>query len=299
MHTTLSSLLNRLLWGFLAYTLATPLVMANSGLEVSLNEYEGLPIISKGGSNALTSSFLFFEKNWGWTDLDSEFKVISNGKYSLTAENSTLMFDMQAGINKVSPKQIVWDISLNAKKNLKDVMGGGIKFEFDLENYSSLLGEPEILPGKNGWSWGKGSNRIEMLFEPKPSKIYFERGGKYELRVFFYDGSIQAGKLQHKITLNVGDAEIKPTVTERFGGEKTTEWKTDILDWQRSPVDLSFLNAADKPAGKRGFIKAKGEQLVFADGTVAKFWGTNISAYTLFNTPKDVAKQQAKRLSAL
>ncbi|MBS4062112.1 MAG: cellulase family glycosylhydrolase [Bacteroidetes bacterium] len=300
MHKTLSSLPKRLIWGFFAYTLATPLAMANSGLEVSLNEYEGLPIVSRGGSNALTSSFLFFEKNWGWTDLDSEFKVISNGKYSLTAENSTLMFDMQAGINKVSPKQIVWDMSLNAKKNLKDVMGGGIKFEFDLENYSIMLGEPEILPGKNGWSWGKGSNRIEMLFEPRPSKIYFERGGKYELRVFFYDGSIQAGKLKHKITLNIGDnAEIKPTVTERFGGEKTAEWKANILDWQKSPVDLSFLNAADKPAGKRGFIKAKGEQLVFADGTVARFWGTNISAYTLFNTPKDVARQQAKRLSAL
>src|SRR5579872_4073436 len=29
-----------------------------------------------------------------------------------------------------------------------------------------------------------------------------------------------------------------------------TDWPTDILDWQTAPVDLSFLNALEKPAGK-------------------------------------------------
>ena len=69
--------------------------------------------------------------------------------------------------------------------------------------------------------------------------------------------------------------------------------------WKSSPVDLSFLNASERPAGKRGFVKAKGEQLVFEDGKVAKFWGTNISAFTIFGTPKDNVKLQAKRLSEL
>src|SRR5207249_3729901 len=58
-------------------------------------------------------------------------------------------------------------------------------------------------------------------------------------------------------------------------------WPADILDWKTSPVDLSFLNAPEKPAGKRGFLKTQKDKLVFEDGAVARFWGTNLTAYTL------------------
>ena len=61
--------------------------------------------------------------------------------------------------------------------------------------------------------------------------------------------------------------------------------------------NLSFLN--EKPAGKHGFVKAKGDSLVFADGTPARFWGANLTAYTLFGNSREATCQQAKRLSAL
>ena len=32
------------------------------------------------------------------------------------------------------------------------------------------------------------------------------------------------------------------------------------------------------------YVSARGDQLVFADGTPARFWGTNVSAYSLFQT---------------
>jgi Cellulase (glycosyl hydrolase family 5) len=72
-----------------------------------------------------------------------------------------------------------------------------------------------------------------------------------------------------------------------------------ILDWNSSPVDLSFLNAPEAPAGKRGFLTARGDKLVFEDDTVARFWGTNLTAYSLFGTSKDNVKTQAHRLSEL
>ena len=40
-------------------------------------------------------------------------------------------------------------------------------------------------------------------------------------------------------------------------------------------------------------------RLVFADGTAARFWGTNLVAYALFATPKEAVKRQARRLSEL
>ncbi len=76
-------------------------------------------------------------------------------------------------------------------------------------------------------------------------------------------------------------------------------WPQNNLSWQTAPVDLSFLNASEKPAGRRGFVKASGESLVFEDGSPAHFWGTNIAARALFNTSRENVKLQAKRLSAL
>lgn len=76
-------------------------------------------------------------------------------------------------------------------------------------------------------------------------------------------------------------------------------WPTDILDWNSSPVDLAFLNAPEKPAGKRGFLKAENGRLVFEDGTAVRFWGTHLTSYALFGTPPDNVKQHARRLSEL
>jgi hypothetical protein len=76
-------------------------------------------------------------------------------------------------------------------------------------------------------------------------------------------------------------------------------WQADKLDWRTSPVDLSFLNASEKPAGKRGFLRARQDRLVFEDGTVARFWGTNLTAAALFGTTPENTKRQARRLSEL
>ncbi|MGB7816905.1 MAG: cellulase family glycosylhydrolase [Methylotenera sp.] len=114
------------------------------------------------------------------------------------------------------------------------------------------------------------------------------------------NGSIPAGEIRFNATLSLAEnIMISPTTIERFGTNNTSKWISNILDWEASPIDLSFLNQSERPAGKRGFVKAKSDQLVFEDGTVAKFWGTNIAAYSLFYTPRNLVKAQAKRLSAL
>lgn len=274
--------------------------LASSNWNLSLDEGTGLPGLSKGGNNAMSSSFVFFEKNWEWTDLGTDFKIASPGQYTLTGANKSLGFDLNAIISKVSSKQMLWNIELDAKKGRKDVIGGGISFHFDLDNLSQELGNPKILSDGSGWTWGDGKNHVELRFKPKPAEIFFEKDSKNELRVYLYSGNIPAGKRNYQATLTLtGDMAITPTITERFGGEDKSNWTRNILNWKTSPVDLSFLNEHERPAGKRGFVSAKGDQLAFEDGTIAKFWGTNISAYAIFNTSKDNVKLQAKRLSEL
>jgi hypothetical protein len=82
-------------------------------------------------------------------------------------------------------------------------------------------------------------------------------------------------------------------------GARVDGWPVDPLDWKTAPVDLSFLNSPEAPAGKRGFLKVTGDSLAFEDGTPVRFWGTSVNAYSLFATTKENVVQQARRLSAL
>src|SRR5262249_35841938 len=157
-------------------------------------------------------------------------------------------------------------------------------------------------PDNRGWTWGhQRANRVEMHFDPPMASVYFERGQKNEIRAFFYKGEVAQGLRHYHATLEVsGDIAIVPSRPERFGLEDPMAWPVSVLDWRVSPVDLSFLNQPEKPAGKRGFLKAVQDTLVFEDGTTARFWGTNLTAYSLFGTTRrEDVKQQARRLSEL
>ena len=62
------------------------------------------------------------------------------------------------------------------------------------------------------------------------------------------------------------------------------------------PVDISFVFADEKPAGKRGFVRADGEDLRFEDGTVAKFWGVNFNGGACFPS-HEYSHKVAQRLA--
>lgn len=96
------------------------------------------------------------------------------------------------------------------------------------------------------------------------------------------------------------------TSSHALGGTRTGAdglsldgWHQNALPMDRSPVDLSFLNRDDRPAGKRGFVRAQGEHLLFGDGTPARFWGTNLQAHALFATDDDNIRKQARRIAQL
>ena len=92
---------------------------------------------------------------------------------------------------------------------------------------------------------------------------------------------------------------LGPTTAERFGLDDDISWPINLLDWKTAPVDLSFLNAEERPAGKHGFLSIAKGKLVFEDGTPARFWGTNLAAYTLFGTTRENVRLHAHRLSEM
>ena len=275
--------------------------VAAADLTVRVGQRDGLPEATLGGVSALSSSFVFWRKDWAWAGLSSKVGVIEPNRYVVSGRSEPLHLDMRARVRKVGDRKLVWNFVLDADDATPDAIGGGISFKPNLSAFASHLGEPQLLSGSRGWVWGTDARKIEVRFDPPLAAVYFERGSKSEIRAFFYKGAVPRGRREHTATLSVtGDIAIGPTEEERFGLDDPERWPAGILDWRASPVDLSFLNASEKPAGKRGFLQAKGDKLVFEDGTEARFWGTNLTAGALFGTMlrEDIAIQ-ARRLSQL
>lgn len=271
-------------------------------LTASVDDHAGLPSLSVGGGSAMSSQFVFWGNNWTWAPLKTQFKVVAPFEYGISGTDQALNFNLSGRITKQSNRQLVWVFDLDAATTKTDVVGGGIAFNFDLASLGSQLGEPALLPDNRGWTWGRpGDAQVVMRFDPPLATVYFERGRRSEIRALFYKGVVPQGR-QHVVgTLTFsGDVSIVPTVAERFGLDNDAAWPKNILDWAKAPVDLSFLNAPEKPAGKHGFLKTVNDRLVFDDSTPARFWGTNVVAYSLFATiSHEDVRRQARRLSAL
>ena len=105
--------------------------------------------------------------------------------------------------------------------------------------------------------------------------MFFERGQKSQIRLFFFfKDNIPRGSSHYTLTLSASDdVAVTPTLSEEFGLQSADAWPIDTLDWKSSPVDLSFLNESEKPAGRRGYVKASNGRLVFEDGTPAPLLG--------------------------
>ncbi len=86
---------------------------------------------------------------------------------------------------------------------------------------------------------------------------------------------------------------------DRYGNTDTSRWYKNAFTWDNSPVDLSFLNRDERPAGRRGFVKPVGDHFVFEDGTPARFWGGNLAAFAIFSTPRQNVARQAHRMAKL
>jgi len=105
----------------------------------------------------------------------------------------------------------------------------------------------------------------------------------------------------------LGDLEFAQGFHTRVlsGGPGQGTVKTDTTGWfafeplriergVRTAADASEL--LDPPAGKHGFLRVRGSQFVFEDGTPVRFWGTNIVAGNVF-MDHETAERTAARLA--
>ena len=183
---------------------------------------------------------------------------------------------------------------------------GGLTFFLDLKTATrrGCTADPVLNPDKTGFTWEVTPGKtVAVTFSTPLASLYFEQHRKSEIRCMFYEAPVAAGKLDQTMTVRLPeDAAVVPSLAERYAAD-TTGWITGALDPHASFVDLSYLN--DKPAGRHGFIQAKGSELVFGDGTPARLWGFGLQAGTLYLHTKDgkpdreIIDRHARRLAQL
>jgi hypothetical protein len=256
--------------------------------------YHGAPIV--------TGSLSFWRgPNWTYSNPPLLNEVVENGaRYRLSGQDATTLFSLGGQIERPQPGTLVLDLlAEEGATGAVDLFGG---FTFNIE--LSALGRPGVQPillaDRTGWSLQIDPARPPMTvkFDRPLSWLAFEANNPGEIRGYFLARNEVRDSARIRMTVDI-PGTFGPSAAERLVPKSAT-WPTSDLHWNRSPVDLSFLNAPEIPAGKRGFLRADGERLVFQDGTPVRFWGTNISAYALFQyKSRDTIKAQAKRLSQL
>ncbi len=259
----------------------------------------GLFVIKHHTVDIAKAKFIFWSGAWVWNAVKVETRIDSSFNYGFSGANKESGLTLNGLAKGSGANHMRWRFHVSPGKN----QFGGIGFAFEHAPFANDAFVPElnILPGKDGWTLKLAADQmpIKVVIEPPPSDVIFERNGHDEIRVYFAKPGEKFVARDYTISVELPEGSpILPSTLERLAQPDNT-WYNNLVDTSISPVNLSFLNDAEKPAGKHGSLEVKGDELVFSDGTAARFWGTNITGYSLFTTGLSDTVKQAKRLSEL
>jgi hypothetical protein len=264
----------------------------------SLDEATGLPTLEAGGGRADSPSFAFWGDHWRWAAMPVQVDTLAPGSYQAAGTAKALGLAMRTRVTR-QPQGWSVDFLFDADPGV-DKATGGLVFRLDQATWNATMGDPVLLPDNRGWRWGRdGGPQEEVRFDPPLAAVQFESGDKSKLRAFFFQDKLPPGPSKVHATWQYKGVAVVPPLHERLGGGDPAGWPVDSLGNEGAVPDLSFLDADGRPAGRHGPVHADKGRLLFADGTPARFWGTNVTAYALFGMSHGEVRAQARRLAML
>jgi hypothetical protein len=263
----------------------------------------GAIVILHKGEPVVSSAHIAWGEKSVWVESNFAAANPHEGTATLTGSVPKLDLKAEGTIRPLADNKLRVDCQIHASKPHAKILGLAIEWKFMLKSntFDSKAADPVLLEDRTGWMWRvEGDKYIKVRFDQPLDKLTYEANNKDNIRGFLFADQVAAGTrdIGYSVELPKG-GRIVASAEERYGKPDTSSWFRGALKWDESPVDLSFLNAADRPAGRRGFIKVDKDRFVFEDGTAARFWGTNLAAAALFSTPRPQVARQAHRLAQL
>jgi hypothetical protein len=253
--------------------------------------HKGVPVVK--------TTFVFWGRDWSWVHVQSEAAVPEDGVVPVRGSGGSLGITWSGTMRAAAANRLAVSLEVAVKERLRAVVGGGLEWRVERGSPSLPHRAPAavLAPERRGWSWPAAPGQtVKVSFRDPCAETTIEDDGQL-IRTFFVSGSADPGTFRVELEVAVpAGGTIAASTMERYGPADTAAWHAGALRHDASPVDLSFLN--DKPAGKRGFVQVHGDELRFADGTPARFWGANLAGYGLF-VDRAAFGAQARRMARL
>lgn len=249
-----------------------------------------------------TMRYVYFGPQWQWAGQRIEdLPATSEGGAGFRITTTQLPVTTTAISRKLDEHTLETSFDLSVDREMQGFSGIGMEFLLELDS-AAWPKSPQPVISDDAHTLTIPLDEHEAFaieVEGGSAKLYFERGQPHHVRLMFAMDELAKGHHTVKVRYRLpSSGRVMPPINERYGPVDPQTWHHDALVWDDWPVDLSFLNQ-DKPAGTHGMVEARGDALVFADGTPARFWGTNIAAYTLYTGSQQDVATQAKRIAAL
>lgn len=283
-------------------SLATAPDQAFDGWTLRATEDAGFEI---GHSHApfIEMAYLFFGPDWAWAGPKITAREGAGPDQRFTVETKQLPIRADISVTRPDSQTLAFAYDVVVTEPVHGISGVGLELRLDGASHGwTQFQKPTLREDGRGVTLplGGDAGAIAVELDAPLGRVYFERGNHERIRVVFLSGDVAPGRypVQMKVKLPP-KGKIVASTEERYGTQDKARWIRDALVWNDWPVDLRFLNASDGPVGSHGFLHAKGDDLVFEDGTPARFWGANVAAYTLFTGTQEEVCAQAERIAAL
>jgi hypothetical protein len=281
----------------------TPAIPAGHGAPwtASLGAGGGLRLRYRG-VDLLSLTYPFHGAEWAWANPTVSEGPAADGRAHFTIDVPGLHSRIDAVAEPAEPGVLAVRYTMHVTQSLAGVMGGGPELVLLPDPLRGRPGyaDPELLPDGAGLRWAVGDGEVVTVhFNPPLPRVFFEQGRREQIRAHLLGPDTPVGT--HTVTMRIELPEggvVEPSLAERYAAGKEP-WFPATFDWDATPIDLRRLNDGHRPAGVHGRIEVRGDRLVFADGTPARLWGTNVVAYSLFHADRDTIAAQARRIAAL
>lgn len=289
--------------GDVATTTAAPAIPVGSGAPwtAALGPGGGVRLRFRG-VDLLRVEYPFHGADWAWANPTVSEGQAADGRARFTIDVPGFDTRIEAVAEPAEPGVLQVRYTMHVARDLTGVIGGGPELNLSRDALRGRAGyaDPELLPNGAGLTWAVGDGEVVTVrFDPPLPQLFFEQGRPEQVRAHLLGPATKAGT--HVVTMRVelpDGGAVEPSLAERYAAGDAP-WFPATFDWDMTPVDLRHLNDGHRPAGVHGRIEVRGDRLVFADGTPARLWGTNVVAYSLYSIDRETIAAQARRIAAL
>lgn len=240
--------------------------------------------------------------NWGWMGMSGTESVSSanvrtvQGTNPISNSAAHLIVNHTAFLSTPQELTLSFDLSVDSSVNGAYIIAG---FTLDGASYgkgsvqafakgavAATVGTSFPL-GAGGLSGDFDSLRVisnsgdtSMVLFDRLVTIACDNGARFRLMGDATKGTPYKTGIRIRLP---GPALFYPRKAGLYQHGDLATWFPYSVGESGTPVDLSFLNKDTQgnyvPAGSHGFCKVSGDSFVFEDGTSARFWGVNVTAY--------------------